>query len=304
MTPWDRSVSFGAVLLLTLGIVTHATGDVQLFDNRDGTFAWNQQFIIRDPLAIDAGVGFRQWQALRVTQPATQDGIPDPFNFDDQFYLQYATNVIPIQNPPASLYTARVIAAAANMDLPLDRIVNVEDIGAGFAVPKVLASGDTVDGTLDWIAQGPTMTLIMSSDVSKELPYAVFIPDVSYLPLRFMLPDKQPRFGWVELSAIYVEVPGEEDPLLFRFTATRWAYETTPNTPIVITPPSEVLGDLNCDDQVTVTDINGFVLALTDPDAFANEITDCTRRLADMNQDGAVSVSDINGFVTALVSGR
>jgi hypothetical protein len=60
------------------------------------------------------------------------------------------------------------------------------------------------------------------------------------------------------------------------------------------------LGDMNCDGTVSVSDIGAFVLALTDPAAYATAYPLCDATLADMNGDGSVTVSDIGGFVALL----
>ncbi len=62
------------------------------------------------------------------------------------------------------------------------------------------------------------------------------------------------------------------------------------------------VGDLNCDGLVNNGDIDAFVLALTDPLAYAATYPDCDRNLADINGDGEVNNGDIDGFV-ALLSG-
>ncbi|MDX2198679.1 MAG: hypothetical protein SF069_06870 [Phycisphaerae bacterium] len=62
-----------------------------------------------------------------------------------------------------------------------------------------------------------------------------------------------------------------------------------------------ILGDMNCDLVVTVGDISGFVLALTNPAAYAAQYPNCNIMSADMNQDGVVSVGDIGAFVAALL---
>lgn len=59
-------------------------------------------------------------------------------------------------------------------------------------------------------------------------------------------------------------------------------------------------GDLNCDGAVSVSDIGGFVLALTDPAAYAAAFPNCDSENADVNQDHAVTVSDIGPFVALL----
>jgi hypothetical protein len=64
--------------------------------------------------------------------------------------------------------------------------------------------------------------------------------------------------------------------------------------------PPFALGDLNCDGAVNLGDINPFVLALSNPTAYAVEFPDCDRNLADINQDRSVGLGDINGFVALL----
>jgi hypothetical protein len=67
-------------------------------------------------------------------------------------------------------------------------------------------------------------------------------------------------------------------------------------------PQQQVLGDLNCDGEVNGYDIDPFVLALTDPSAYDEQLADCDYMLADCNQDGAVNGYDIDPFVELLTS--
>ncbi|MGE3181168.1 MAG: M12 family metallo-peptidase [Phycisphaerae bacterium] len=62
-------------------------------------------------------------------------------------------------------------------------------------------------------------------------------------------------------------------------------------------------GDMNCDGTVSVSDIGGFVLALTDPSGYAAQYPDCDIENGDINQDSSVSVSDIGPFVALLTGG-
>lgn len=75
-------------------------------------------------------------------------------------------------------------------------------------------------------------------------------------------------------------------------------YECRVNTTFEVRFP----GDLNCDSSVAATDITPFVLALTNPAAFASQFPTCDIDLADINGDGRVSVSDIGEFVGLLVN--
>jgi hypothetical protein len=69
------------------------------------------------------------------------------------------------------------------------------------------------------------------------------------------------------------------------------------------------LGDLNCDHQVDIHDINPFTLALTsayqEPPFYNYYITYplCNPFLADINGDGQVTIEDINPFVALLAGG-
>lgn len=58
-----------------------------------------------------------------------------------------------------------------------------------------------------------------------------------------------------------------------------------------------VLGDLDCDGQLTFSDINAFVLALGDEEGYAMDYPGCDRFLADVNQDGFITFADIVPFV-------
>ncbi len=64
-----------------------------------------------------------------------------------------------------------------------------------------------------------------------------------------------------------------------------------------------LLGDLNCDGFVNTQDIDGFVLALVNEDAYRTQYPDCSPDNADCNQDGAVNAQDIDAFVQFVVSG-
>lgn len=61
-----------------------------------------------------------------------------------------------------------------------------------------------------------------------------------------------------------------------------------------------LLGDLNCDGLVNNFDIDAFVLALTDPSAYATTFPNCNISAADVNHDGLVNNFDIDPFVACL----
>ncbi len=59
-------------------------------------------------------------------------------------------------------------------------------------------------------------------------------------------------------------------------------------------------GDMNCDGSVDFFDIDGFVLALTDPAGYEAAYPDCDHMLADCNGDGSVDFFDIDAFMLIL----
>jgi len=66
-----------------------------------------------------------------------------------------------------------------------------------------------------------------------------------------------------------------------------------------------LLGDLNCDGAVNNGDIAAFVLAITDPTAYAQKYPDCDALLVgDINGDDQVNNGDIPGFIALLTDNR
>jgi hypothetical protein len=72
---------------------------------------------------------------------------------------------------------------------------------------------------------------------------------------------------------------------------------------LALTGGGVVLGDLNCDGVADFGDINPFVLALSNPVAYAAAYPDCDIQAGDINEDGAVNFRDINPFVVLLAGG-
>lgn len=73
-----------------------------------------------------------------------------------------------------------------------------------------------------------------------------------------------------------------------------------PRQLMLVGDETTLLGDLNCDGAVSVSDIGGFVLALTNPAGYAQQFPNCDIANADVNNDGQVTVSDIGSFVALL----
>jgi hypothetical protein len=63
------------------------------------------------------------------------------------------------------------------------------------------------------------------------------------------------------------------------------------------------VGDMNCDGALNAFDIDPFVLALTNPAAYAAAFPDCNYLAGDINDDGLVNAFDIDPFVLLLTGG-
>ncbi len=67
-------------------------------------------------------------------------------------------------------------------------------------------------------------------------------------------------------------------------------------------PVAPVLGDMDCDGTLGLTDINPFVFALSNPPAYAATFPECSIYNADINGDGATDLDDINAYVALFGS--
>ncbi|MGE0479902.1 MAG: hypothetical protein AB7Q17_05455, partial [Phycisphaerae bacterium] len=67
-----------------------------------------------------------------------------------------------------------------------------------------------------------------------------------------------------------------------------------------VTCTPDVVGDTNCDGEFNNFDVEPFVLAIADPELFAQHYPNCDINRADVNGDGRVNNFDINGFVDLL----
>ena len=65
-------------------------------------------------------------------------------------------------------------------------------------------------------------------------------------------------------------------------------------------PAPYAVGDVNCDMAIDFGDINPFILALTNPSAYAIMYANCNIMNADINGDGSVDFGDINPFIVLL----
>ena len=80
-------------------------------------------------------------------------------------------------------------------------------------------------------------------------------------------------------------------------------YQLLPRMVSDITECSFLVGDCNCDGVVDFFDIDAFVLAITNPAAYAATYPSCDILTADTNGDGVVDFFDIDSFVALIVGG-
>ncbi|MBK8915467.1 MAG: hypothetical protein IPM64_12885 [Phycisphaerales bacterium] len=69
-----------------------------------------------------------------------------------------------------------------------------------------------------------------------------------------------------------------------------------------VPPTPSQPGDLNCDGYVDNHDIDSFVMAVVEPELYADRFPDCNRALADLDGDGAVTYFDVQHFIGLLLN--
>ena len=66
-------------------------------------------------------------------------------------------------------------------------------------------------------------------------------------------------------------------------------------------PPPPAAGDTNLDGQVNFNDLGSFVMALTDPAAYWEQIGSAPEAAGDLNRDGTVDFKDLPQFTQLLL---
>lgn len=137
-----------------------------------------------------------------------------------------------------------------------------------------MSEGEVVGADLTWVAGGPVNFRWLGSGVSQRL-----LPDRTFLALKLTIAGAT-HYGWVELN--------RQDNNSQPWYPIRWAYETTPNTPVVIPalfefpPPPSPCPDLNGDGFIGSADL-GILLGSWGPQ----------QGPADLNGDGIVNSADL-----------
>ncbi|MGE3181933.1 MAG: hypothetical protein AB7N71_09900 [Phycisphaerae bacterium] len=79
-----------------------------------------------------------------------------------------------------------------------------------------------------------------------------------------------------------------------------WLSTISEGIAVLLIGDNGLQGDMNCDGLLSVSDIGPFVVALTEPTAYASQFPDCDIHNGDINDDGVVSVGDIGAFVELI----
>lgn len=199
---------------------------------------------------------------------------------DGRFILAYKTTDLGggVWNYEYALYNMNVHRAAQAFSVPKASGVNI--LSSGFHDVDY-HSGEPYDGT-DWPAADSAGDLTWATDSYDANQNANALRWGTLYNFRF--------------TSNAPPTPGAVTIRLFR-----------PGTPESVTAPAHVPsstrrpGDLDCNNLVNNFDIDGFVLALTDPAAYASAYPGCNINNADVNNDTQINNLDIDPFVALLL---
>jgi hypothetical protein len=110
--------------------------------------------------------------------------------------------------------------------------------------------------------------------------------------------------GWQiieQLRPVHGYPPVSPYPFFIDYAADIYGLGTNDPRQMEIIRVELPLGDLDCDGEVTSSDIGPFVLALIDPAAYESGYPDCHLTKADMDRDGSPDGDDVQPFVDRLL---
>ncbi len=205
----------------------------------------------------------RGYCTIALAQPIAQEFVPRcAAQARLELYLKSLND-----DAPAGAVSVRVLQVDGDDDL------DESDVLVGETEPVVPTLGP---GQAGWVTLQYSSQLTLVPGITYAL---AFLTDTPRWAIAFSVDDDYPpdryRDGWRVTTGDYV----------FRTLCTTAAHLT---------------GDLNCDGQINAFDIDPFVLALTDPDAYARAYPGCDAMTADINGDGVVNAFDIDPFVALL----
>lgn len=181
---------------------------------------------------------------------------------DDDGVRVHDENGPPIHTQPTPDDRASVVCVEGHIAIVQDGLVTLIDCETGEVVASISTFGVANVSSLNGI-----ITIINDSGISIYDPNGNDGKDESGIPVIGTLP------GGSNVAAHFVQIRADG-----------------------------VYGDMNCDGYGNLSDIGPFVLALTNPAAYAAQFPGCNIANGDINGDGIVSVSDIGPFVNLLVT--
>ncbi|TWT45790.1 hypothetical protein RAS1_22230 [Phycisphaerae bacterium RAS1] len=221
-----------------------------------------------------------------------------------------------LPNPPPYLnacYAMNVINLANGLSFTCNGNINATNQWC-FAI---CCPGNDGSGTLIPLRAGGNAARTVGFDVTTEttmLSYRIEThwPDGSPAPQIVSLnglPPGIPVKGDLGPTPLHVDVEVQaldHEPFATTVLSVLGDDDDDPGTPfqlmeeiVLMTLPNAV-GDMNCDGEVNILDINPFVLALSSATDYQAAYPECARELADVNDDGNVDILDINPFVQLL----
>ena len=318
--------SFQAAYQELVGIAGNAAG--QFFDPIKTPGVWNNTFSFRfihtqDPVGA-GGMDDRHDQILLGASLVDGDG----FDYRGNPDLAYATTTWDDPNHSyrawgndgASFDTGIRIAGNTMVGPVIAQALRDSAQSAGhlpivldLLVPPVVDSETALDFGTVTVGDAALLTLHV-----ENLPDAPLWNEDGVADLVYSLSSSDPAF--IAPPGIFFDAAtiGQNSHLIALNTSTAGVYSgqliiasNAPDEPfrfVNITGTVEkeagiLIGDMNCDGVVSVGDIAGFVLALTNPAQYAMDYPSCDMMAADVDGNGVISVTDIAAFVNLLTGG-
>lgn len=250
--------------------------------------------------------------ALAVAGPTAVNGANEPqgqYQSILQFDANIATSAFDTQFGPGNWQLTAASLSLYQVGAPINPIFN---IGAG-SVSFSWISDDNwlqgsgtpapppVDAGGNEISWNMLQTLVAGASTANLATAPVAVQTGTILiPLTLA-----PPFASDILAGGFVSIfaAAASSSVGFTFRAIEYFPDPSTGPRLVLTaqPLVDFDGDLNCDGVRNLSDLEPFVLALTDPVAYANQFPSCGVERADMDDDGFSDGRDIPGFVGVLL---
>ncbi len=246
-----------AVGVMSVLLGSPALGEPIIFDNRNGEFEWSYFCYCKPPSGT----------FVDVTQSPSQSGESSDTNFGLLYLPEVATpHWVTRWLTNADDFPPDMIQVAA--DDVATVLVDETGIPTDFYFARELGPGDIVDGGMNMRHSGALWVFNPGGPFPEVLE---MIDTPTFIGVSFIR-NAQLHYGWILVDTITFEINFE--PLM-------WAYESTPDTPIVI-PDLSCPADIDGDGTVGINDFLG-LLAAWGPNP---------GHPADLDGDGDVGIND------------